>query len=78
MASFENPERTVSALMNKEKQSRAPTYRQIVALLAQAVHYCGRQGIALRGHREDIQNNSEGNPGNFLALIKLMSEHMMF
>ena len=52
---------------------RSPTYRDIVCLLAQAVHYCGRQGIALRGHRENLE--SEGNPGNFLALVKLLADH---
>ena len=45
----------------------------IACLLAQAVHFCGRQGIALRGHRENIE--SEGNPGNFLALLKLLAAH---
>ena len=36
-----------------------------------AVLYCGRQCIALRGHREKL-NQSE-NPGNFLALLKVLS-----
>ena len=33
---------------------------------------CGKQCIALRGHREDI--NSNNNCGNFLAILKLLSE----
>ena len=70
---FEKPEKKVSSLLNQELQTRAPTYKKIVSTLAQAVHYCGRQGIAFRGHREDI--DQKGNPGNFLALIKLLAEH---
>ena len=34
-----------------------------------------RQCIALRGHREDISDTSGRNPGNFLALLKLLAEH---
>ena len=34
---------------------------------------CGKQCIALRGHREDIHNSSN-NCGNFLAILKLLSE----
>ena len=34
---------------------------------------CGKQCIALRGHREDIHISSN-NCGNFLAILKLLSE----
>ena len=34
---------------------------------------CGKKCIALRGHREDI-NNSSNNCGNFLAILKLLPE----
>ena len=34
--------------------------------------YCGRQCIALRGHREKLTQSE--NPGNFLALLKVQSE----
>ena len=73
MDTFEKPEKRVSSLLNQELQDRVPTYQNIVALLAQTIHYCGRQGFALRGHREDMEG--EGNPGNFLALLKLLAEH---
>ena len=34
---------------------------------------CGKQCIVLRGHRKDIRN-SGSNFGNFLAILKLLSE----
>ena len=36
------------------------------------VEVCGRQGIALRDHRDDIQylELMDSNPGNFQALLK--------
>ena len=73
ISNFEKPERNISCLLNKEVSDRSPTYRDIACLLAQAVHYCGRQDIALRGHRENLE--SEGKPGNFLALVKLLADH---
>ena len=41
--------------------------------IAETVIFCGRQGIAMRGHRDDkpaIQENLCANHGNFLALLK--------
>ena len=36
------------------------------------VELCGRQGIALRGHRDDGKylEDPENNPGNFQTLLK--------
>ena len=41
--------------------------------VASAVLYCARQCIALRGDAEDTE--LPGNPGNFLALLKLLVVH---
>ena len=37
-----------------------------------AVEFCGHQGIALRGHRDDAKypDNTDLNPGNYQALLK--------
>lgn len=41
-----------------------------------AVEYCGRQGIALRGHRDDgsIFQQDGTNLGNFRELLRLVAE----
>ena len=44
--------------------------RTILKAIADAVLYCGRQCIALRGHRE-----SSSNPGNFLSLLRLLGRY---
>lgn len=55
--------------------------------IAETVMFCGRQGIALRGHRDDwkhIKDAPDENPGNFLALLQfriqsgdtLLAEHL--
>ena len=40
--------------------------------IAATVIFCGRQGLALRGHRDDgpVQLNDSSNKGNFQALLK--------
>ena len=69
--STENPSTTLSCVFDKEREKRIEENRQILKHIARAVLYCGRQCIPLRGHREKL-NQSE-NPGNFLALLKVLS-----
>ena len=48
--------------------------KQILKSIVDTIIFCGRQGIALRGHRDSIKHvdleNISTNPGNFLALLK--------
>ena len=53
--------------------------RQLLKSIADTVIFCGRQGIALRGHRDsmkklDLDEVTKTNPGNFLALLKFRAE----
>ena len=41
--------------------------RAIIKSDAKCVHFCGRQCIALRGHRDDTSASEDVNKGNFLA-----------
>ena len=70
--SIENPSTTLTCVFDKEKEKRIEENRQILKAIARAVLYCGRQCIALRGHREKLTQSE--NPGNFLALLKVLSE----
>ena len=70
--SIENPSTTLTCVFNKEKEKRIEENRQILKAIARAVLYCGRQCIALRGHREKLTQSE--NLGNFLALLKVLSE----
>ena len=39
------------------------------------MEFCGRQGIPLRGHRDDANDRQiDGNHGNFHALLKFRCE----
>ena len=61
--------------------------KQKLRSIADTVLFCGRQGIPLRGHRDDwkhIDVQSHSNPGNFVALLhfkmqsgdKVLADHL--
>jgi hypothetical protein len=46
--------------------------RKVLTSTIRYLEFCGRQGIALRGHRDDLKNKAPlMNSGNFRALIDL-------
>ena len=59
--------------MDKRKAINIERNRAVLKSIARAVLYCGRQGIALRGDAESVDTSA--NPGNFLALLKLLAVH---
>ena len=71
--SVEHPEENIDVRFNTDMLHLISENRQIVKCCAEAVLYCGRQCIALRGDNEKL--DQPGNPGNFLALLKVMSTH---
>ena len=41
--------------------------------IAETVFFCGHQGIALQGHRDDwknLEDRPNSNPGNFVSLLQ--------
>ena len=71
--SLENPKSTISAQVDSHKAANVRKNRAVLMSIASAVLYCGRQCIALRGDAED--GKSVGNPGNLLALLRLLAKH---
>ena len=46
---------------------------RILSIIVRAILFCGRQNIALRGHRDDHTSDAI-NKGNFIALLNLLAE----
>ena len=61
----------IIAQIDARKATNIKHNRTIPRTIARAVLYCSRQCIALRGDVESI--DKLGNPGNFLALLKLLA-----
>ena len=69
----------LSSLQSKQVEENRLKIRSI----AETIVFCGRQGIALRGHRDDrpsVEEDPAKNHGNFLALLqfrdKVLSDHL--
>ena len=63
----------VAVLSNNRIAENIVRNSKILKGIADAVLYCGRQCIALRGHREKM--DSPGNLGNFLSLVRLLAKY---
>ena len=70
---IEHPQMAITSQIDARKAANIERNRSILKSLASAVLFCGRQCIALRGDTERI--DKPGNPGNFLALLKLLATH---
>ena len=70
---FQNPTATIPYNFEATREIQISKNRQILKWVIKTMILCGKQCIALRGHREDIHNSSS-NCGNFLTILKLLSE----
>ena len=68
------PEHSMPYLIS---QANRHVYQKNIIILksiVEAVVFCGKQSLPLRGHRDD-RSSVSSHKGNFLALIELMSKH---
>ena len=73
--SVEKPEQNVNNRIDDEKRKNIIRNRHIVKCVSEAILFCGRQCIALRGDNEVLQGESSGNIGNFLAALQMLADH---
>ena len=71
--SIEQPQSTVTVMHDTIKLKNIKHNRDIIKAVANVVLYCGRQCIGLKGKEEFL--NLPGNPGNFLALMRLLGKY---
>ena len=76
LSCFKNPTTGIDQSITQTSAAVVSRNRQYIASILCAIEYCGRQGIALRGHRDDgpLFHKASSNRGNFKELIMLMSE----
>ena len=72
---YNQKQATVEQQIMSAHQQQIQKNRNILASLVETIAFCGRQNIALRGHRNEDRSHvyseeESGNPGNFLALVK--------
>lgn len=63
----------IDAEVERMYMSGKQKWRLILYRILDCIKLLARQGLAFRGHRENISTST--NPGNFLALIKLLGKY---
>ena len=75
---FETLENTIPVQTDKTKDSRLRVYPVILKCIARAIHLLEKQGLPLRGHREDMidaENDTDRNPGNFITFLHEIAQY---
>ena len=75
---FETPENTTPVQTDKTKDSRSRVYPVILKCIARTIHLLRKQGLPLRGHREDMidsETDTDRNPGNFIAFLHEIAQY---
>ena len=70
-SSLEQQEKTEILLRKREVAAN----RSIMKRVIDTVVYLGKQGLAFRGHRESLIDDSEANKGNFLESLSYLSPY---
>ena len=55
----------IDVQMLQQQESEFSFNKAALESIADCLVYCGKQGIALRGHRDDSTANESTNKGNF-------------
>ena len=76
LSCFENLTTRIDQSITETLAAVVSRNRQYIAWILRAIEYCSRQGIALRGHRDNglLLDEASSNRGIFKELIMLMSE----
>ena len=71
---IEHPETGLVATMDTKHIANIAQNRVVLKFIIEAILFCAKQCIALRGDCEDLESSKK--PSNFLSILKLMSNHI--
>ena len=74
---YNQEQATIQQQMLSAHQKWIQANRKVIESFVKIIIFCGRQNIALRGHRSECASHlldEKGNPENFLALVKFLME----
>ena len=73
--SCSNPVHNVGAMLNKAHEEQVSRNAQVIKSLLKCVSFCGKLGLAFRGHRDDSTALHANNMGNFMELVRFRAEN---
>ena len=71
---YEHPQSRIDGRISEKRRENLLRNKHILRSIIDAIVLCGKQGIALRGHRDDSTADSSTNRGNFLAILEAFAE----
>ena len=71
--SIDNPTSTLHYTLSVTNKEMYDNNMKILKFIVRTIVFCGKQNIALRGHRDD-NTSTATNQGNFRALLQLLAE----
>ena len=74
MQAEENPTQGIDVLIEKQRQTQFDMNKAALGSIVECIIYLGRQGLALRGHRDDSTADPDSNRGNLQELIAFRSK----
>ena len=63
---------SVAHRLETAREEVIKTNHHYIKTLAEILHLCAKQEIAMRGHRESAESK---NQGNFMEILKLVADH---
>ena len=63
------PDEGIDNVMNKLVKDTIQRNRQFLTSIIKCIELCGRNGMALRGHRDDATTLDKSHQGNFKNLL---------
>ena len=68
----------IDVQMLNQQETESENNKHALESIVESILYCVKQGIALRGHRDDTTADCSTNHGNFIALLELELKPMNF
>ena len=70
LQTYQDPVSRIDQRLSTKTSEQVEKNRRFLMSVMRCIEYCGRQGISLRGHRDD-EGSTNSNQGNFRALLDL-------
>ena len=77
LARYESPSQAVDAVLSSQVRQTMVTNQKVIESLLRVIILCGKQELALRGHRDDRidwQSDEKSNEDNFIQLVRFRAE----
>ena len=69
ISTYGKPSSQISFMLSSSEKDIVKKNQEFLTSIIKCVEFCGRQGLALRGHRDDSTTVDKKHQGNFRSLL---------